>query len=198
MSQNLIPAESLAVKSGQVILISGPGGSGKSATAASIAAEHGWVHISEDNFWAELKKGRPADEGRSSEEQALVQAQVLAKIREHTSQGQSVVLEFIVYENPPRPLLNYRAALTASGIEHETRVLCPSKASILERMAQRGRTNEQDPEAMSPLIDHQLSCLKAPEIAEAYRIDTSNIELEAVVERYFRPIVESFKKQQRS
>lgn len=177
----------------EVILISGPGGSGKSSTAAKVAEENGWKHISEDDYWTEIKTGHPFDEPRTSEEQTVVQSKVMDTIRSQLASNRGVVLEFILYEDPPLPLMNYQKALDESGIVYSTRILCPTEGAILERMRQRGRIEERDEEAMIPNIRHQLECLQSPQISEEWRIDTTGLNLDQVIARYFRPLLAEYR-----
>jgi hypothetical protein len=84
-----------------------PSRSGKTSLAERIAKNENWIHVSEDVRWVEIKKGHPAGELRNPEEQRVVQPAVVLQIRDLLSKGNSVVLEFINYENSPKPLIYY-------------------------------------------------------------------------------------------
>ena len=43
--------------------MAGPGGSGKSSTAARIAQERNWVHLSEDTYWDQITRARDRNVG---------------------------------------------------------------------------------------------------------------------------------------
>src|SRR5215207_7144093 len=94
----------MKLKDRKTILITGPAGSGKTSLAERIAQNEDWTHVSEDVHWVEIKKGRPVDEGRTPDEQRIVQSAVVLQVEALLSKGKSVVLEFINYENPPKPL----------------------------------------------------------------------------------------------
>jgi adenylate kinase family enzyme len=127
-----------------VILIAGPGGAGKTSTAARIAQHQPWRHISEDDYWVRIKEGRSWGELRTPDEQQVVQSQVLDAMLTLVGDGRKVVLEFILYETPPRPLLNYQRALRSRRIPFETRLLRPDIDEVVCRMRSRGRPRDAD------------------------------------------------------
>lgn len=93
-----------------VIIIAGPAGAGKTTMATLIGNKPGWVALSEDAFWARL----PRDPHllRTDAEKAVIQAQVVEAAQTALAQGLRVVIEFIIYEDPPQPILFYHTTLT--------------------------------------------------------------------------------------
>jgi len=174
----------------RVILIAGPGGSGKTTTAARIAQHANWVHLSEDDHWVRIKEGRPPGELRTPEEERIVQDEVIRSIGELLTQGKSVVLEFILYQDPPQPLLNYQQALKSLEVPFAIRVLCPSVEIILQRMASRGRPRDSDLDARRAQAEHQLACLRSPLIERSWLIDNSAMPLDELYQTHFRALVE--------
>ena len=82
----------------QVILLAGPGGAGKTSTAARIARHPDWEQVSEDDYWVKIKEGHPWGELRTPEEERIVQDEVVRRIVELVARKKNVVLEFILYE----------------------------------------------------------------------------------------------------
>ena len=114
---------------GQVVLITGPMGTGKSSLAQHLAHRCGWESISEDTFWVENGWGSGL---RSPEQEDRVQRQVVDLILERCWSGRSVVLEFILYSEPPNPLSAYTQAFANLSIACDVVVL---KASVAETVA---------------------------------------------------------------
>jgi len=67
--------------------------------------------VSEDDYWVKIKEGHPWGELRTPEEQSAVQEEVVRRVVDLVTRRKNVVLEFILYEDPPRPLMNYQSAL---------------------------------------------------------------------------------------
>lgn len=174
-----------------VLLLAGPGGAGKTSTAARIAQNRDWEHVSEDDYWVKIKEGHPWGELRTPEEQSVVQEEVVRRVVDLVTRRKNVVLEFILYEDPPRPLMNYQSALTSRDIPFNTRILRPSADEVLRRMIKRGRPRDADIEKRRAQAEQQLRCLASPVIQSDWVIDTSDIPLEEVYARYFQAIVET-------
>jgi len=174
----------------QVLLLAGPGGAGKTSTAARIAQDPDWEQVSEDDYWVKIKEGHPWGELRTPEEERIVQDKVVRRVIELLARKKNVLLEFILYEDPPHPLLSYRSALTSRGIPFTTRILRPSADEVLRRMKMRGRPRDADMEKRRAQAEQQLRCLATPHIQRDWVIDTSDIPLEEVYATHFQAIVE--------
>ena len=177
----------------QVLLLAGPGGAGKTSTAARIAQHPLWEHVSEDDYWVRIKEGHPWGELRTPTEQRIVQDEVGRRVIDLVMRHMNVVLEFILYEDPPHPLLNYQHVLTSRDIPFTTRILRPSADAVLQRMKMRGRARDADLEKRRAQAQHQLRCLASTYIQHDWLIDTSDLSLEEVYARHFQTLVEGAK-----
>jgi hypothetical protein len=156
---------------------------------ARIGMVDGWSHISEDLVWGELP--REPHTMRTEEEKAVVQQRTLGYIQSELRKGKSVVLEFIVYDNPPQPIIFYWGKLEKLKVPVHIKVLRPSLQDILAR--QESRANVHDRE--SPLAarkanaEHQLFCLSSDFIQPDWVVDSSGLSVEEVYARHFAQIV---------
>ena len=123
---------------GAVVLVTGPMGSGKSTLAQYLAQQLGWESVSEDAYWAEHGWGSGT---RSPEQEQVVQRQVIDHLLTVCRSGRSVVLEFILYSEPPNPLSAYLRACSDHSMTCRVIVLKPSIPEIL-----RGSRPEADRE----------------------------------------------------
>ena len=147
--------------------------------------------MSEDEYWVKIKEGHPWGELRTLEEQRIVQREVVRRVLDLVTRERNVVLEFILYEDPPYPLLNYHTALTSRDIPLTTRILRPSADEVIRRMKLRGRPRDADLKNRRAQVEQQLRCLSSPYIQDDWIIDTSDITLEGVYARNFRALVEN-------
>ncbi|MEN3274179.1 MAG: hypothetical protein V7636_2940 [Actinomycetota bacterium] len=173
-----------------VLLIAGPAGAGKSSIAARISDQPGWLHLSEDEHWTRIKIGRPPGELRTSAEQEVVQREVIDRVRAEVADGRRVALELILYEDPPRPLQRYQGAFDADGITYATRILRPSVDELLRRITVRGRSIEVDLPNLRAALEHQVGVLSSPHIDPRSIIDITDLGVEELYDRHFRPLVE--------
>lgn len=123
----------------QVLLVTGPGGAGKTTLAAGLAERLGWTHVAEDDAWIANGWGHGL---RTVEHEEVVQAQVTDEVLAAVRSGRSVALDLILYKVPPNPVTAYRAFLDAAGVPHRTVVLRPGVHEILRRMRERGRPRD--------------------------------------------------------
>jgi predicted kinase len=168
-----------------VILLVGPAGSGKSTLGARIARDQKWMHVSEDDIWNEI--GHPPHTLRTGSEQEVVHARALKKIIDAVEAGRSVVLDFLVYENPPIRIRQYEDELRRHNLSFVTRVLRPSVDAILERQRVRGRPSDRDVERRRRDAEHQVACLSGVDNRQV--IDTSCETPEETFARHFVDLV---------
>lgn len=175
----------------KVILIAGPAGSGKTSMGRRIGSEDGWFHLSEDRVWDELP--RDPHTARTEAEKAIVQAKAVEYIKAELRKGRSVVLEFIVYDNPPQPIAFYQVELAKFGVPVHTRVLRPSVDEILARQDTRGNSHDRERELAERRAnaEHQVRCLSSVHIDPSWIVDSSAIALEEVYLRHFAELVET-------
>lgn len=173
----------------KVIIISGPAGSGKTTTALRISKNPNWSIISEDEFWVEIKKGHPEGEMRTNNEEVVVQNKTLDKVITTLATGNNVVLEFILYQNPPTPIIFYRNELEKQDIEVYIRLLKPTEETIWYRKKTRGRSWDQDEISQREYAKHQLSCIESDYIQKKWVIDNSINDIDVVFEKYFKNIL---------
>ena len=163
---------------GHVVLVTGPMGSGKSTLAQYMAHQLGWESVSEDTYWVENGWGSGL---RSPEQEQVVQRQVIDHLLTVCRSGRSVVLEFILYAEPPNPVSAYQHAFADNSVACEVIVLKPSVPEILRRIAARGRPGDLQrlPERRHD-IEHQVRVLES-EAMRPYRvIDTTDLSVEEV------------------
>ncbi len=168
-----------------VILIAGPAGAGKTTMAKRIGNEPGWVALSEDEFWDRLP--REPHTFRTDTEKAIVQAQVTDAALTLLKQGMRVVIEFIVYEDPPQPIQFYATILTEAGYQIAVRVLRPSVVALLDRQAKRGNSHDTEVsvEIRRGFAEHQVRCLNSHAIEAKWVIDSSELSVEELYAMHF-------------
>jgi predicted kinase len=172
----------------KVILITGPAGSGKTTLAERIARNPNWVHVSEDAYWIEIKKGHRPGELRTQEEQRVVQPAVVHDVQSLLATGHQVVLEFILYEDPPLPLIYYHEHLGRPGVDILVRALRPTTAVLARRKSSRGRAGASEHEDRH--IQRQLACLDASFVRTEWIVDNSGLSVEQTYDDYFRDFID--------
>lgn len=169
----------------QVLLITGPAGSGKSTLAQYASDKLGWLNISEDEYW--VQNGWRGH--RTEKQEQNVQQQVAGTLFHALSGGTGVVLEFILYKQPPNPLTNYQQLLRDRSIPFKTVVLRPSVDEIKNRLLKRGRPNDiaKIAERMRDVAS-QLALVEADHIDPDWVFDNTNITVEELYARTTRPL----------
>lgn len=169
-----------------VILITGPGGSGKTSLAEFIEEKDrnsNFVAVAEDAFWVEFKKNCPEKIMRTPQEELIVQGQVISHVEKLLRDNKNIALEFILYSDPPSPLLAYKKAFEDIGATVIVAVLKPSAETILERKKIRARDIEQDIDVETANTLHQLKCLESPCIDNNWIIENDNISIAATYDK---------------
>ena len=163
---------------GRVVLITGPMGTGKSSLAEHLAHQLGWASISEDTIWVQNGWGSGL---RSPEQEDIVQRHVVDSILERCWSGRNVVLEFILYAEPPNPLSAYAQAFAEHSIACDAVVLKASVSETMRRITARGRPGDllQLAERRSS-VEHQLRVVESEALRGRRIIDTSHLSVEQV------------------
>jgi hypothetical protein len=139
---------------GHVLILTGPPGSGKSTTAASLVSASGIpaVHLHSDDFWHYIKSGFIEPYLPTAHIQNSTVIDVLAGVAEGYARGNYfVVVDGIIgpwFLNPFRSL----------SIPLHYIVLRPVLSDAIERCQQRGGDTLTDPGPISAL-HHQFSAL---------------------------------------
>ena len=161
---------------GAVALVTGPMGSGKSTLAQYLAQQPGWESVSEDTYWVDHGWGTGI---RSPEQEKVIQRQVIDHLLTVCRSGRSVVLEFILYAEPPNPLSAYLRAFADHSIACRVILLKSSIPEILRRIATRRR-----PEDLQRLpdrrqdVEHQVRVLESDAMRSYRVIDTTYLSVE--------------------
>ncbi len=139
---------------GEILILTGTPGSGKTTTAQAITMEPGSpkVHLHADDFWAFLKYGAVAPYLPEAHEQNGIVVNVLAKAAEgYATGGYFVVVDGII---GPWFLPSFRA-LT---VPLHYIVLRPPLDVAIQRCRERGGNTLTDPEPIT-VLHEQLSSL---------------------------------------
>ncbi|MEK6925375.1 MAG: AAA family ATPase [Nanoarchaeota archaeon] len=162
----------MKVKNPKVILIFGPSGSGKGTLARRVSRNKGWVYFCEDDFWYEYKKKRGIknEHVRHAHQQREVFQTVLGKVIKCVMSGKNVVLEFVLYEDPPRPLQYYYNHLKKENIDLKLIGLKPTIKNILKRQKNRGRKRDEEIKRMKMEAVQQLKALSSKYINDQWII----------------------------
>jgi adenylate kinase family enzyme len=163
---------------GEILILTGPPGSGKTTTAATLAPRSGSpkVHLHADDFWKFIKHGAIPPQLPEAHEQNRVVLNILAKVAaDYAEAGYFVILDGIVGPWFLAPFLKLPAPV------HYI-VLRPALAEAIERCVKRGGDTLADPVAVTRL-HQQFSSLGALErYAVRTEFDTQEQVLRKVIE----------------
>jgi cytidylate kinase len=162
---------------GEVLILTGPPGSGKTTTAQTLANSAGSpkVHLHSDHFWGFIKNGYIAPYLREAHEQNKVVIDVLAKAAERYAHGGY----FVILDGVVGPwFLHPFKALT---VPLHYIVLRPALEAAVRRCIERGGDTLSDPEPVTALYK-QFSALGELE-RHVIRTDghTPDVTLSAVI-----------------
>lgn len=105
---------------------------------------------------------------------------MLDDLREPLAAGGRVVLDLVLDEDPPRPVLAYRDALEQDGADVVVRLLRTDVPELLRRIRERGRPGDDRPGLRADVV-RQLAVLASPHLEPGWVLDTTGLDVEQVV-----------------
>lgn len=166
------------VRNPKVALITGPGGSGKTALSEQLQKRYGVTCI--DGDYAASQVVDPADIWIESRLADLKKAQdaVIDAAKKAYERGENVVIDFIIYKDFSQFIQKCRGVF---GEDLCVRILLPDEQTIIQRDCEREcwTTGKDRIREVTQLIQQDASL-------KEYIVDTSNQSLDQSIESYFK------------
>jgi len=114
----------------KVLLITGPGGSGKTTVSEMLSQRSGFEYLDGDNVDTEFFPDGDQWLPENAEKLKMAHKKILMKTRELVDQGKSAVVDYIIFGRYPEFVESFKKEF---GGDFQIKVLFPSRDELVKR-----------------------------------------------------------------
>ncbi len=163
----------------KVLILTGPGGAGKSTIAQLLVEQCGFVLLDGDSEDTEFFPDGDQWLPENTEKLRLAHEKILQKVKSLSSQGKNVVVDYIIFGRYTEFIESFQKEF---GNKLEIKVLMPSQDELIKRDAER-ECWTTGPDRIAAVYAELLPLKE--KIGKGHFIDTSNQTPEETFQMYF-------------